>query len=683
MKNTTAFHSVGSSIRCGTVSVWRRFAAFDLTSPQWRFVARSTLAAVLALVVAFELSLETPYSAATTVLLVASSTQGAVLAKGLWRLLGTLIGAISAVVLMGLFVQTPFLFLFGFGLWLGVCACAATVLRHFRASGAAVAGYTVGLATYGALEMPERLLDSVLGRTATVAIGVLSLGVVTALLSGRSTRAKLEGALTTQLADLGRLIAASVRVGVSSPAKPDMVAGMFTIDDLLELSSAESPDIAIKAGGVREGLASLFGAVLGMRALPIPSSHDAPVLVTAREIVAERLPEIADLIEDSGRGPVIALGEIADVRHKMHDRERVAEAEASPETLVQLDRLLEIIEDYEAALISLVRLKGRTPYRRRTSKFRFHRDWNGGIRNGARAMLAILCGGAFGIATGWIDWSLMTLILAPYVVLLAMIGNPEAGAISFIKGTVAAVPAACLCAFGLLPAIDGLPLLLVVIVPFWIAGLYCLTKPRFAPAALAYLVTFNTLTAASNPMTWDPAAFLNQAFGWIAAVSATWLAFRLILPHQPHRQAERLASALWRDVLAVIANGAPEGRAVWEHLQHHRLVRIAQSVKGDPAFMALLLSRGLDDLHIGRTALRLRYIRNRHIRDDPAIEASLAALSKIKQAPRTASTLLHATAMHIAASNPASQAARQAKHRAIAGLIDIATLLERRGARPC
>lgn len=633
----------------------RSVAAIDLTTPQWQFVARSVLAAGLALATAFALQVEAPFSAASTVLLVTNPNQGAVLAKGGWRLVGTLVGGMAATLLMAVFIQAPALFLLGFGLWLGLCAGGATVLRHFRASGAAVAGYTVGLATYGALERPEQALDAVLGRTATVALGVVCLGIVTALLTKRATRTRLEAAYAAQLAKVGRLLAGAVAGDrAAAEAAPELTAGLFAIDDLLELSRAESPDVAVRAGAVREGLAVLFGALLGAAAWTARQPDD-PALAPACAEIARRLPVAAAAIERNALEP--ARFELAALRHLLHT---ATEADHPPATLTAFNRLLEAIEDFESALLGLMRLHARTLHR--GDAFRYHRDWGGAWRNGVRALLAILAGGAIGIATGWSEWSLLPLILAPYVVLLAMTGNPEAGAVAFVKGTVVAVPAAWLCGFVLLPMVTGLPLLLATIAPFWIAGLYLLTIPKRAPAALAYLVAFNTLVGATNPMAWDAAAFLNAAFGWIFAVLVTWVVFRL-LPHQPHRQARRIAGALNRDVSAAIRGKVPGGRNRWEHLQHHRLVRIAQSVAGDPLLRTQLLAEGLDDVHLGRAALRL----HGSARIDGTARAALmlAAIS-----PATAAPALRNAA-----------GAGDLPPRFAAGLTDIADLLDRRSAR--
>ena len=72
---------------------------------------------------------------------------------------------------------------------------------------------------------------------------------------------------------------------------------------------------------------------------------------------------------------------------------------------------------------------------------------------------------------------MMLLVVAPYCALLATAGNP-AGAQAFIKGTVLAVPAAFACAFGILPRIEGFPLLVVALALFWMPGIYATSEDR-------------------------------------------------------------------------------------------------------------------------------------------------------------------------------------------------------------
>ncbi|MCJ2140231.1 FUSC family protein [Methylobacterium sp. E-066] len=657
-------------------SACERLLAIDILTPRGGHVARSTGAAILALGVAFGLQLETPYSAASTVLLVANANQGAVLAKGGWRLVGTVIGGVAALALMGLFIQAPVLFILGFALWLGLCTAGATLLRHFRASGAAVAGYTVGLATYGALETPERALDAVLGRTATVAVGVVCLGVVAALFSKRATRSALDTALIGQCGTIAGLALERLRSEERAHGLPTapQIAGLFAIDDLLELSRAESPDLAGREGAVRDTIAALFGALLGTPDLCAVDPQAPRDCVAAHRDVVAGLPRILALIE--ARRFADALDRITALRETLLPRVGCAETAetGTPAPLIALDRLVAFVEDYGSALSGMVRLHGGRPIPARS--FRFHRDWGAATENGLRSALAILLAGAFGIATGWNDWSLLLLILAPYSVLLAMTGNPAAGAVAFIQGTIVAVPAAFVCAFGLMPSVQGFPLLIAVIAPFWMAGLYATTVPRHAPAGLAYLVAFNTLVGATNPMVFSVPAFLNQAFGWVAAVFVTLLVFRLLLPHDPRRQAHRIQAALRRDALARLEADPPEPRHVWEHLQHHRLARIALSLRADPAAAAMMTADGIAALQVGRAAIRARAAARNPTAPALLRTMTLRALSDATRSPRQARDILAAAAAEIAARSIEDPRAWPVAHRVAACLTDMAMRLE-------
>ena len=82
----------------------------DLSTPRATYVMRSILAACLALVAAYLLELHAPYAAASSVLLVINPIQGGVIGKGVWRVLGTLVGMLAAFVLMSAFGQMPWLF---------------------------------------------------------------------------------------------------------------------------------------------------------------------------------------------------------------------------------------------------------------------------------------------------------------------------------------------------------------------------------------------------------------------------------------------------------------------------------------------------------------------------------------------------------------------------------------------
>lgn len=589
------------------------------SSPRATYVLRCILAAWLALIVAYALELEMPYSAASTVLLVIHPIQGAVIGKGTWRVLGTLGGMVVSVLLMSAFGQMPWLFLLGFGLWLGLCVAGMTLLRHFRASGVVVAGYTVGLATFGALGHPQLTFEHVIGRGSTVMIGVVSLGLVSALFSRRSVRSKLEamlGRLAAQVADAvanqhgaGGTIATDMREATPSvralAARQRLIAEIYGVDDLLALGKAESSDLSHRASAVRHAMASLFAALVG----GVSGAKDLmPKLATtwreAGQAVAEGasgVPRAAVILKDARDG-------LFGLREAKSNEMRLA----SPATHIAIDRLIEQLDDYLAALDGVASLHRPRPGM--TSALvppvQFHRDIRAAWQNGLRAMLTLVCTGAFWIVTGWPHGDMMLLIVAPYCALLATAPNPAAGAFQFFKGTVIAVPMAFVCAFVVMPHIVGLPLLLIVLALFWLPGIVATTMPQHGLAALAYLVGFNTLTGADNPMHYNLALFLNWSVAWVLGTLFAWMGFRLFLPRQLSKEIARLRARIRDDAMRLLrAKPGKRRRSInaraWQWRQQHRIAQLGALLKSQPEAMEREISHALASLHLGRAVLRL------------------------------------------------------------------------------
>ncbi|HBP6727994.1 FUSC family protein [Pseudomonas aeruginosa] len=621
-------------------------AALDLSSARSAYVARSIVAAGLALGLAYLLELEMPYSAASTVLLVINPTQGAVIGKGAWRIIGTLVGMLVAFLLMSVAGQMPLLFILGFGFWLGLCVACMTLLRHFRASGAVVAGYTIGLATYGAMGHPESTFEHVMSRGSTVVVGVVCLGLVTSLLSSRGIRPRLEGLY----AKLAASVAGAIARQHGAPrdaleAKLGVVADIYGVDDLLALGKAESEDLALRAAAVRNGMVSLFAALVG-GAAPLPEDSDSALALarlqprlldawaTAERLLAGGLCGVAPAREELWRARADFTATLATVG--LEDiRENAA-------LLIAADRLLEQLDAYLEALAGLAALAGPRP-RGGQPRVHFHRDYAGALQNGLRSMLAIVLAGLFWLETGWTSGDMMLLVLAPYCALLATAGNPAAGALEFFKGTVYAVPAAFVCAFGVFPHLDGFPLLLVTLGLFWLPGIYATSVPRTALAGLAYLVAFNTLAAATNPMYYGVHEFFNFSVAWVLATLFAVLTFQLILPRNPSRDMARLRDRTRSEALFLLGGGRLRGETAWQQRQQHRVAQLGLMLKTSPKTMVEELVKSLAAIHVGREMLRIRRTLREQALPEEARRLAEKGLRQLRRCARQPSrAVLHA-----------------------------------------
>ncbi|HHH9301710.1 TPA: FUSC family protein [Pseudomonas aeruginosa] len=664
----------------------------DLSTPRATYVMRSILAACLALVAAYLLELHAPYAAASSVLLVINPVQGGVIGKGVWRVLGTLVGMLAAFVLMSVFGQMPWLFLLGFGLWLGMCVVGMTLLRHFRAYGATLAGYTVGLAAYGAMQHPERTFDQVMGRGASVMVGVVCLALVSALFSRRRVHSRLASLLDRLAAATAGMIATHHQAiqGSGGPDTTPLDAGrraliteVYGVDDLLALGKAESADLAHRAGTVRHTMVSLFSALVG--GAPPLHRHSASlaVLSALQPDWEEAWQEVAQSLgqEPGSAARARAIRLLTDLRARLVDALTATSLDGASEQatlMIAGDRLIEQLDDYLQALEGIERFHQPRPTPARVS-VPFHRDTVAALLNGVRALLTVLMGGAFWIVTGWTDGNMMLAGLAAACALLSTAPNPALGAVEFIKGTVAAVVMAFLCSFIVLPHVSGLPLLLVILSLFWLPGVLATTMPRYALAGVAYLVAFTTLAAADNPMRYDFALFLNGAVAWILATCFTLLGFRIVLPRNGARDVTRLRQRIRGAALGTLS-GEPADASAWQWRQQHRIAQLGALLRTQPQAMDRAIAQALTSLHLGREVLRLRRWL-RHASPDAewprVVERSLRYMRQRAGDPVSAARHARRAATSLTRLPMRSRAAMDEMRHVTAVLFDIATLLER------
>lgn len=665
----------------------------DLTTPRATYVMRSILAAGTALVVAYMLDLRAPYSAASSVLLVINPVQGAVIGKGVWRILGTLAGMLASFILMSLFGQSPWLFLLGFGLWMGICVVGMTLLRHFRAYGATLAGYTVGMAVYGAMEHPELTFSQVMGRGASVSIGVVCLVCVSALFSTRTVRNRLEMQLRRLAAATAGILSTNhqaTHTGEDPEIKPmdadrrNLIIEAYGVDDLLALGKAESPDLAQRAGTVRQTMVSLFSALVG----GMPPRREGSASLNALKALKtdwERSWQQASQALAQEQGPIglaRAVQTLADMRARLTDTLSMTSLDEAPEhaaLMIAGDRLLEQLDDYIESLKGIDLLHAPLPTAAQVS-VPFYRDRTAAIQNGLRAMLTVLLGGTFWIVTGWNNGSLMLAGLASGCALLSTAPNPALSAVEFIKGTVAAVVMAFFCTFMVLPHVEGLPLLLVVLGFFWLPGVYATSMPRHTAAGATYLVAFTTLAAPDNPMNYDFGLFLNSSVAWILAVFFTLVGFKVLLPRNLSRDAERLRLAIRDNALGTFRGKRMDAK-IWQWSQQHRTAQLGALLRAQPAVMEREIANALGSIHLGREVLRLRNWL-RHAPRDSELRHQLATafryMSRRVGDPQMVARHARRAARSLSRLSLPGSAITAEAQRLTVVLLDIAALLENR-----
>lgn len=120
-------------------------ARFGFDESKVTFALRTSIAACLALVLAFAIGLEHPQWAAMSVWAASQPLREQLIAKGVYRVLGTVMGTAAGIVLVMLYQIEPALLVAGLTLWVGLCTWATNLQRGFIAYATVLAGYTAAM----------------------------------------------------------------------------------------------------------------------------------------------------------------------------------------------------------------------------------------------------------------------------------------------------------------------------------------------------------------------------------------------------------------------------------------------------------------------------------------------------------------------------------------------------------
>lgn len=112
------------------------------------YATNCTLAALLALYVAFSAGLPNPGWASLTVFLVSQplgAASGSVVSRALYRTAGTLTGVIASMLILPTLVQAPELMIAAVAAWVALCVYVSLLDRSPRSYAFLLSGYTVAL----------------------------------------------------------------------------------------------------------------------------------------------------------------------------------------------------------------------------------------------------------------------------------------------------------------------------------------------------------------------------------------------------------------------------------------------------------------------------------------------------------------------------------------------------------
>ncbi|HEX4141902.1 MAG TPA: FUSC family protein [Candidatus Methylacidiphilales bacterium] len=641
---------------------WQESRLVALAGPFF-FGVRGWFACMLALYIAYALQLDQPYWAGMTVWMVMQPSPGMTISKSIYRVAGSIIGAIMGVVLLALFSQKPELFLLALAFWMGATTILSNIVTNFRSYGAVLAGYTAAIVALGTYDHPERVFDVAMARGAATVIGIICATLVMIVTARHQAGAGLLDHLFRAVNGTARRAAFPLegtnagRVALGRP----LVADLIKLDSEIEFASAEEPAMRLHAGVARSLVAHLFAVILNKRTLeghlhrtgPVQDGVTSAFYAQAMTLFAE-LPALVDarrMAEAAGRLEVFyrRLLELApddlpgDLSGRISSR-------------LVLDELAEMTRHLERAMTDLAEIECGGEAHEPALALNFHRDHLAATINGLRTFLSVIVAGTFWIASAWPSGAFMLIQFSVGCGLFSTAPHPGKVALTFFKGVVAGVVAAYICTYHFVAnCTDFVPFALAHAL-FLIPAAMLQLHPRYGLIGLSYCVFFIVSEQPLNPMNYDPVNFFNSALATLVGALLSALAFSQFLPANP-RLARRYLVLRMRQQLRSIAASEPiPPYWAWQTRNFDRVNRLADPANPSGDQTDEWFEGGLGALLLGQQVLRLRHLLREGALSAPAqalAKSAVEAFRKILAQPAASIATLHAVHAALLQTSPA------------------------------
>jgi uncharacterized membrane protein YccC len=537
------------------------------------FSVNSFIAAMLALYISFSIGLPRPFWAMLTVYITAQPLTGALRSKAVYRVIGTVLGGIAAVVIVPAFVNTPLAMALVMAGWSGLCLYVSLLDRTPRAYVFMLAGYTAAIIGFPSVAAPDAVFDTALARVEEITLGIGCATLVHTIVFPR---------------DVGQVLNARIQAFVKDGQGwiSDALANRRTPRERDERRrlAADVTELHVTASHLPFDTSNLSLRIGAVRALENRLAYMLPLISAVEDRLSQLQSwpaSLASLIED-----VVVWAEAQDARDRQHiDAEHLAtrcadllaETAAKPvswdnllinSSLLRLQELIQALQDSRDLADALAAPARSQSQRvatlvRLSTRRRLHLDSGMAALSGFALMAAVLGCCLFWIFTAWPQGAVAATMATVFSSFFAAQDDPAPAIKGFLVWSLAALPLAALYLFAILPAIDGFPMLTLALAPALILIGYLQAAPSWTPRAIALLVGFAGALGLQATFSADLPEFLNGNLAQIVGVGAALGATRLFRSVGAGWAARRILKRGWRDVAALARNPSAVNADAW------------------------------------------------------------------------------------------------------------------------
>lgn len=581
------------------------------------FSLNTFVGAMAALYVGFALGLPRPYWAMLTAYLISQPLSGAMRSRGVYRLIGTGLGASAVLAMTPPLANAPVMLSLALSLWIGLCVYLSVLDRTPRSYIFVLAGLTAGIIGFPVAAAPIGVFDVTVARVEETGLGVICATIAHSLVFPQAVGPALNRRIHGWTEDARRLaieILARRRLVATDQQRRRLAADITEIRILATHLPFDTSRVREVTGIIRNlqdrmSMVLPLLSVIGDR-FELLRSDGAPLATLETTVEQVRLWMVDVDAPRSQTEAVIA--QLRALSPPLGDG-------ATWRDLV-LENLLNRLEQFVRVSADIRELRraaegdqrhpwapmyNTTPLR---SGATLHQDHIFALVSAAPVVLALLGCCALWIGLDWQEGSTAALTAAIVCCLVAAQDNPTPAIGGFLRYTILAAPLLGLYQFVILPRLDGFPMLVLALAPALLAIGYFLGNPKTLLKAAAVFIGFSTGLALGETFNLaDFSSFANNTIAQIVGVGVALVATQLFRSVGYNWSARRILRTGWREVANVAETTRMVDRTELTARMLDRVGLLAtRLVVSDEAALSSTATDALGDMRVGLNLQELR-----------------------------------------------------------------------------
>ncbi|MGF7128993.1 putative membrane protein YccC [Paraburkholderia sp. EB58] len=525
----------------------------------WIFSLKTFVAGMLALYIAFYFSLPRPYWALASVYIVSNPFVGATRSKALYRVIGTVLGAVASIALVPPFAETPYLLSALIALWTGVFVYISISTRAARNYVFLLASYSLSVIALPALSDPLSIFDVAVARTEEIVLGIVCASIVGSVFFPSRLAPTLiertdswfgDAALYVQESLAGRVAGALV-----SGSRQKMASSVRGFEFLLSQLAYDhvSPAILARSKELQDRMQMI---------LPITAAL-ADVVEAAQKSGAGLPAGFGVLLRDIGRWMEAPLGEDPE-REAPLLRKRITQLDPAPHELTSwqaallssaLWRMRQVVDLWvDCRTLRLNIVHGTGHWRPRFRHWRLGAqaaflDQGLAVFSAGSTALVIFVSCCIWIASGWQDGASAVSLSAIGVCFFAALDEPVPMMITFLKCMTMGIIIAAFYQFVVLPSGQDFPVLVIFFSFLFIPLGLLMPRPKWALISTLVALLAATFLGIGDVYDANILNFLNANLAGLGGMTFASVMTGVIRPFGTDAATARLTRSSWRDVV--------------------------------------------------------------------------------------------------------------------------------------